>query len=176
MYGNDPKLKAITWERIGTAAATDEESRTLADMIPNSFSEARDNLSPVSWVFWSMCKELYCLEAVTIKANRILIPWQLQAEVLESFCVTYQGVNGILANARQRLVWSSLDASIRQTVTQCCICNTITPSQPREPLMEPKSPFQQVMVDFADIQSKSYLVHWPACRMSRSGLHVIRGS
>lgn len=162
MYGSDPKLKAITWERIVAAAATDEECRTIAHVIQNGFPKSRNDLSPIVRVFWPMREELYCLEGVTVKANKILIPRQLRAEVLESLHAAHQGINGMLANARQRLFWPGLDASIRQTRSQCRICNTIAPSQPREPLMspaDPEFPFQQVVVDFADIQGKSYMVY-----------------
>lgn len=109
-----------------------------------------------------MREELYCLEGVRVKANKILIPRQLRAEVLESLHAAHQGVNGMLANARQRLFWPGLDASIRQTRSQCRTCNTIAPSRPREPLMtpaDPEFPFQQVVVNFVDIQGKSYMVY-----------------
>ena len=158
MYGNDPKLKAITSARIVAAAATDEKFRTIAHVIQNGFPKLCNDLPPIVQVFGPMREELYCLEGVTVKANKILIRRQLRAEVLESLHAAHRGVNGILANARQRLFWLGLDASIRQTRFQCHICITIPPFQPRELLMWPADlefPFQQVVVDFADIQGKS---------------------
>ena len=109
MYGSDPKLKAITWERIVAVAATDEECRTI---IQNGFTKSRNDLPLTVRAFWPMREELYCLEGVTVK---ILILRQLRAEVLESLHVARQGVNVMLANARQRLFWPCLDAIIRQT-------------------------------------------------------------
>ena len=162
MYESDPKLKAITWERIVAAAATDEECRTLANLIQNGFPKSRNDLPSIARVFWPMCEDIYCLEGVIVNGNKILIPRQLRAEVLESLHSAHQGVNGMLANARQRLFWPGLGASIRQTRSQCRTCNMIAPSQPREPLMspaDPEFPFQQVVVDFVDIQGKNYLVY-----------------
>ena len=108
-----------------------------------------------------MREEIYCLEGVIIKDNKILIPRQLRAEVLESLHSAHQGVNGMPANTR-RLFWPGLGASVRQTRAQCCTCNTIVSSQPREPLMLPADlefPFQQTVVDFVEINGKNYLVY-----------------
>ena len=162
MYAGDSKLKAITWERIVAAAATDEECRTLAAVIQKGFPDSRNELPPTARVFWPMRENLYCLEGVVINESRILIPRQLRAEVLEALHSAHQGVNGMLANAKQRLFWPGLGASVRQTRSQCRICNTIAPSQPKEPLMpsaDPEFPFQLVAVDFADIQGRHYLVY-----------------
>ena len=160
MYENDPKLKAMTWERIVAAAATDKKCLALADLVQNGFPRSRNDLPPIARVFWSMREEIYCLEGVIIKDNKILIPRQLRAEVLESLHSAHQGVNGMLANARQRLFWPGLGTCVRQTRAQCRTCNTIALSQPREPLMSPADtefPFQQTVVDFVDINGKNYL-------------------
>ena len=162
MYENDPKLKAMTWERIVAAVATDKECLALMDLVRNSFPRSRNDLPPIAHVFWPMHEEIYCLEGVIIKDNKILIPRQLRAKVLKSLHSAHQGVNGMLANARQWLFWPRLGASIRQTRAQCRMCNTIAPSQLREPLMspaDPEFPFQQTVVDFVDINGKNYLVY-----------------
>ena len=127
MYGSNPKLKVITWERIVTAVAIDGECWAIAHVIQNSFLNSCNDIPPIVWIFWPMYEELYCLEVVTVKANKILIPQQLHA--------THQGVNGMLANTRQQLFWLGLNASIRQTRSQCCIYKTTALSQPRKPLM-----------------------------------------
>lgn len=58
-----------------------------------------------------MREELYCVEGVLIKENKILIPRQLHAEVLESLHSAHQGVNGMLENVRQCLFWPGFDVS-----------------------------------------------------------------
>ena len=162
MYESDSRLKAITMERIVAAAAAGEECRTLADFVQNGFPKSRNDLQSIVCVFWSMLEETYCLEGVPIKGNKILIPRQLEAEVLESLHSAHQGINGILANARQQLFWPGLGASARQTRAQYRICNTTAPFQPREPLMSPANPefpFQQAVVDFVDIHGRNYIIY-----------------
>ena len=112
--------------------------------------------------FGSMADQLYCLDGVPIKEKKILIPRQLRAEVLEALHTAHQGVNEMMANARQRLFWPGLDASIRQTRAQCRKCNIIAPSQPRGPLMPPSNPefpFQKTVTDLFDLHGKTYMVY-----------------
>ena len=61
-YDGDSRLKAVTWERIVAAAATDEECRTLAEIIPQGFPESRNELPTIARAFWHMQDDLYCLE------------------------------------------------------------------------------------------------------------------
>lgn len=60
-----------------------------------------------------MRDQLYCLKNVPIKDNKILIPKQLRAEVLKALHSAHQNVNGMMANAQQRLFLPGLDASIQ---------------------------------------------------------------
>ena len=123
MYESDLNLKAITCEKIVAAVATDEECRTLADLVQNGFPKLHNDLPPIDHIFWPM--KYTCLEGILIKGNKILIHRQLRAEVLESLHSTHQGVNGMQVNTRQRLFWPGLGASVRQTRAQCRICNSI---------------------------------------------------
>ena len=61
-YEHDPKLRAITWDRIVAAAATDEECRALAEYIQNEFPRSRHELPSKIRQFGSMADQLYCLD------------------------------------------------------------------------------------------------------------------
>ena len=92
----------------------------------------------------------------------MLIPPQLRAEMLETLHEAHQGINGILANARQRMFWPGMDAQLRHAKMQCRRCNETTPSQQKEPLMEPpqpEHPFQLAVTDLYYIAGKTYLVY-----------------
>ena len=109
-----------------------------------------------------MADQLYCLDGVAIKENKILIPRQLWAVVLEALHSTHQSVNGMMANTQQRLFWSGLDDNIRQMRVQNRKCNIIAPSQPREPLMPPSNPeflFQKTVTDLFDLHGKTHMVY-----------------
>ena len=160
-YGSDIGLKAITWERIIAAAAQDEEYCLLSNVITSGFPKAKDDLPEMIRRFWPSREEYYVIDGVILKDSRILIPQPLRAEVLECLHAAHQGVNGMLANARQRLFWPGLEANLRQTRAQCRACNAVAPSNPREPICDPPNPqfpFQHTVVDFCDIRGNKYLV------------------
>ena len=73
MFENDPELKAMTWERIVSAAATDQEYLPLADLVRNDFPRSHNDLPPIARVFWPMHEEIYWFEGVIIKDNKILV-------------------------------------------------------------------------------------------------------
>ncbi|MEL7377532.1 MAG: DDE-type integrase/transposase/recombinase, partial [Bacteroidota bacterium] len=161
-YTSDNHLRAVTWDRIVAASATDEESIPLSDLIKNGFPDSKDKMPSNIRQYWNMRDELYQLDGVPIKGSKILIPKSLRAEVLQALHAAHQGVNGMLANARQRLFWPGLDASVRLTRAQCKACNKMAPSNPRQPLQPPANPdypFQQTVTDFFDLHGKDYLIY-----------------
>ena len=98
--------------------------------------------------------ELYTIANVVFCENKMLIPSVLRKEILEGLHSAHQGVNGMLANARERFFWPGLDAAVRLTRSQCKLCNENAPSQCPEPMInspQPEVPFQQVVTDLFNI-------------------------
>ena len=157
-YHADENLRAITWDRITAAAAQDEKCQLLRKTITTGFPASKDELPELIRWFWPMKEDLYVLHGVILKGNKILIPRPLRAKVLKCLHAAHQGINGMSANARQRLFWPGIDAHLHQTRAQC---NTIAPSQPREPMSDPpvpQFPFQQTVADLCDIRGNKYII------------------
>ena len=109
-----------------------------------------------------MRDELYVIGNVPFKDHKMLIPSALRKDVLIGIHAAHQGVNGMLANARERFFWPGLDAAIRLTRSQCKQCNEQAPSQPAEPQMvspPPEIPFEQVVMDLCHLAGHDYLVY-----------------
>ena len=160
-YHADENLRAITCDRITAAVAQDEECQLFCKTITTGFPASKDELPELIRWFWTMKEDLYVLHGVILKGNKILIPHPLRAEVLECLHTAHQGVNGMSANALQRLFWPGIDAHLCQTQAQCKACNTIAPSQPREPMSDPtvpQFPFQQTVADLCDIRGNKYII------------------
>ena len=154
-YHADENLSTITWERITAAVAQDEKCQLLCKTITTGFPASKDKLLELIKWFWMMKEDLYVLHGVILKGNKILIPRPLRAEILECLHAAHQGVNGKSANARQRLFWLGTDTHLHQIRAQCKACNTIAPSQPREPPSDPpvpQFPFHQTVADLCDIR------------------------
>ena len=122
----------------------------------------REQLPESVRIYWSMRNDLYAVDGVIIKNNKILIPKQLRREVLESLHSAHQGVTGMTSNARQRLFWPGLDSQLRLIRSQCKDCNDVTPSNAREPMTEaplPTFPFELTVTDFFDHKGFLYLIY-----------------
>ena len=153
---------AITWETVRDAAVADAECTTLVVAIMHGFPTNRDEVSDIIKPFHSMRDSLYTVQGVPFKDHKMLIPKSLRPQIIEALHEGHQGINSILANARQRLFWPSMDSQLRLRKRQCHRCNEIAPSLPREPLSEPPSPefpFEQVVMDFFFLQGFDYLIY-----------------
>ena len=109
-----------------------------------------------------MRDDLYVVEGVPIHDGRILIPVPLRKEVLECLHSAHQGVNGMLAHAKQRLFWPGMDAAIRLTRAQCDECNGRAPSQSEQPFLDvqtPEFPFQLTCTDLFHFQGHKFLMY-----------------
>ena len=114
-YSADRHFQAITWEWIRATASQDTEGQELLKAISNGFPNTKETLPEVICCFWPMRDELYSIDGVILKDEKILIPLPLRAETLECLHAAHQGVNGMLANTRQRLFWPGMEANLLQT-------------------------------------------------------------
>lgn len=57
-YEQDPKLRAVTWDRIVAVAATDEEYRSLVEHIRKRFPKSRYELPEI---ICPIREALYCV-------------------------------------------------------------------------------------------------------------------
>ena len=156
------KASSVTWETVKEAAATDEECVLLNECIINGFPTERSALPPTLRCYWPMREELYVVDRVPFKGQKMLVPSTLRGQVLEGLHSAHQGTTGMQANARNRFFWPGLDAAIRQVRERCRQCNENAPSLPSEELIStppPDYPFQQVVTDFAEIEGHDFLVY-----------------
>lgn len=155
-------INAVDWQTVQHHAAHDDECITLSTVIQNGFPKTKAELPLSAHPYWNMREDLYVINGVPFKGNKMLIPKQLRRIVLEGLHASHQGVSSMLANARQRLFWPGLDAAIKLYREQCRQCNEQAPSQAREPTIEPKQPevpFEIVAMDLCKLSGFSYLIY-----------------
>ena len=75
-YKSDPHLQAITWKTIAAAAAADRECSDLEAVIQHGFPTSKNELPDTLQKFWPMRDDLYTIDGVPAKGNKILIPHQ----------------------------------------------------------------------------------------------------
>ena len=94
------------------------------------------------------------------KTARLVIPRNLRRQVIHNLNAANQGATSMLARARQDVYWPGLDCDLNVHVSTCKLCQEISPSQQKEPLISsplPHYPFQSSVADLFQIDGCSYL-------------------
>ena len=74
----------------------------LIEKIREGFPGTRDELPPMLLHYWPMREELYVIENVPFKGNKMLIPFELRGRVLDGLHAAHYGVTGMQVNVRSR--------------------------------------------------------------------------
>ena len=114
-----------------------------------------------------MADQVNCLKGVPIKGNRILVPKQLRAEVLEALHSVYQGVNGMMANARQIIigqVWTPAsdrqEHSARYATTSPIPAQGTTDATFKPGIPIPKDGHRPIWYAWKELHGIRRSVHW----------------
>ena len=105
-------ITAVDWRSVQHQASHDQECSSLSQVIKNGFPETKAELPTELQPYWEMKDNLYTVSGIPFKGKKMLIPKTLHPIILEGLHAAHQGVNGMLANARQRFFWLGLDATV----------------------------------------------------------------
>ena len=153
---------SISWDTIDNASAHDDECIKLREVVEQGFPSTRNELPQALKKYFPMRDELYIIGRTVFKGKKMLIPSNLRRLVLEGLHAAHQGVTGMKANARERLFWPGMDIDLQQIRSQCKRCNENAPSQADEPMIItkiPELPFQQVCIDYCNIEGSDFLIY-----------------
>ena len=154
-------LKAVTWNRVRLATASDPDMYELLTIIESGFPDHRQDLSQPLREYHQYHDDLNTSDGVTLYKGRIIIPPSLRHEVLFALHAAHQGVNSMLARAESSVFWPGITPAVNDMRARCDHCNRTAPSQPSAPPVPPISPaypFQCVCADFFHYAGVYYLV------------------
>ncbi|XP_049335604.1 uncharacterized protein LOC125802248 [Astyanax mexicanus] len=110
--------------------------------------------------FWQVRAELTVVDNLLLKSDRLLIPVQLQKDILERIHEGHQGISKCRARAHHSVCWPGLSSEIRLMVENCDICMQHR-VQRCEPLLSspvPVRPWSKVGMDLFEHEKKSYML------------------
>ncbi|CAG2222073.1 unnamed protein product [Mytilus edulis] len=171
-------VKSVTWDRVRTATASDDNMNELINLIESGTPEFRHEFPPQLREYFQFREHLYTIDGVIIYKDRIIIPPSLRDEVLSALHAAHQGVTAMISRAESSVFWPGITPAITAQRAGCNHCNRIAPSNPSAPptpLMSPDYPFQCVCSDFFQYKGICYLVivdrysNWPIVERSSNG-------
>ena len=114
-----------------------------------------------------MRDELTLQDDLIFKANPVVIPRSLHADMKARIHSSHPGTESCLRRACECIYWPGMSAEIKQYISACEICRELdTTSQPNEPLMShevPSCPWERVGTHIFFLDGKEYLITIDYC-------------
>ena len=148
-------------EKLKEATAQDDNLQTLKHIIMSGWPEDKAKLPAEITPYFTFRDELSVQDGLIIKGDRVVIPWNMRAEIKKLLHSTHSGIDACLRRARECVYWPGMTGDISQLVAGCEICQKFQASnQPEtlEPHEMPTRQFQKIGVDLFDLEGKDYLI------------------
>ena len=111
--------------------------------------------------YYSCRDDLSLYDRLIFRGERLVIPQALRYQTMQQLQSSHIGINGCLRRAGECLFWPSMNAEIKQYITQCEIYSQYSAKQAKETLMshEPiDRSWEKVAVDICTFDNKDYLI------------------
>lgn len=166
-------------EEIRNEGQTDEEYKLLLDTITNGFPTEKSRLNPKLLHYWNLRQELSSNNQLILFNSRLLIPKRIRKKILSNLHAAHEGIEKTKKRARQTVFWPGLSTDIKNTIEACEKCQTLRPSQAKQPMFVdddiPTRVFEIVSMDFFSYAGKNFLVYtdyfsgWPVIHYFKKG-------
>ena len=122
--------------------------------------------------YWEKNEHFTILDDLLLFDDRILIPQQMQMEVLNAILVGYLGITKCRARTRNAVYWPRMSERIEEIVNKCPTCAKVR-TEPKEPLMKsafPQKPWEKIGMDLCCRGNDTFLVvvdyysRWLECK------------
>ncbi|XP_048582219.1 uncharacterized protein K02A2.6-like [Nematostella vectensis] len=154
-------VDSSTLQKFKEASNCDVTSQVVMEYVVKGWPAEKHQLDELAREYWSFREELSVEDGLLFKADRIIVPRSLRAEVLEEIHGAHMGENKSLSFAREYVFWPSMTAQIKDKISSCSICNAFRNQQPRETLLPrevPGLPWQVISTDIFEYAGHSYLL------------------
>ena len=148
-------------EDIRTKTDEDTELCLLKETITKGWPETRSECPMTLHPYWNYRDELAVENGLLLKGIRIIIPRELQREVLDKIHCGHQGIEKCRLRACAAVFWKGMNKDIEDLVSKCNICQKYQPSQSKEsfiPHEVPPSPWHTVASDLFTWRGNTHLI------------------
>ena len=144
---------------IAQTQANDHVCSTLISYCHDGWPD-KSSLPDATKPYWKYQADLSVYENLLLYQNRIVIPKQLQQEILQKLHSGHQGIQRCRSRAQSSVWWLNIRHAIDNLIQHCPECQASSiPS--REPLMTatlPTHPWEKVASDLFTLNNSTYLI------------------
>lgn len=141
----------------------EEDLRLLKEVILTGWPADKRILPVVFNPYYSYRDEFSVYDGLIFRGERLVVPKDLRYQSMNELHSSHTVVNGCLRRARKNLVWSNMNAEIKEYILQCKKCGQYSAKQPKEQqnvtLMSHEAterPWEKVGADICTIDGKKY--------------------
>ena len=148
-------------ERVRNETEKDPCLKIVLEYTETGWPEHREDVKLGARNLFATRNELSTVKGIITRGDRIVIPFSMQAEVLEKIHEGHMGIAKCRQRAQQTVWWPQISQDIKDRVGRCQFCIEKLPSQKREPLISselPDRPFQRIATDICEFKNAHYLV------------------
>ena len=148
-------------KQIQEATSANHSLKVLMDLIITGWPDEKSKVPPLVKPYSKFHDELTIQDSVIFKGTRIVVPASPRKEMIQKVHEGHLGVESCLKRAKEVFFWPLINAEIRDYVSNCSVCNTLQPSQCREPLNThevPGRPWATVATDIFSYNGDNFIV------------------
>ena len=152
----EPRIALIRRE-----TATDQTLQQLLLTVMSGWPEHKHLLAPDLKIYWTFRDVIAAHNGILYKGDRMIIPKQVQKNMLSRLHSSHQGVEATLRRARDSIYWHGMTNDIKEMIGQCAACANERPSQQKETLRShdiPSTPWAKVGMDLFTHANETYLI------------------
>ena len=148
-------------KQIQEATSADHSLQVMMALILTGWPDDKSKVPSEVKPYTKYHDELAVQDGVIFKGSRIIVPTMLRREMIQKVHEGHLGAESCLRRAKEVFFWPLMNAEIRDYVSNCSICNTLRPSQCREPLKShevPERPWSRVATDLFSHKGENFIV------------------
>ena len=148
-------------QRIRQDTQKDINLKYAFDYTINGWPAYKEDVKLAARDFYSVRGELSVVDGLLVRDTRIVIPYDMRAEILDILHQGHQGLTKCRQFANQSVWWPGISKDLQQKVASCRYCVEKQPANRHEPMIPselPDRPFQKVGVDICDFKGEHFLV------------------
>ena len=158
---NTVKISSERLSQLQKDTEQDPVMQTLKTTILTGWPTEREEVPVHITEFWTYRDELTLHNGILFKNQRLIIPKALRTELTSRIHSSHLGIEACLWKARDPVFWPSMNAEIKEAVTNCFICAEFQAKQQKQPMQSheiPDRPWSRLSSDLFTLHNKEYIV------------------
>lgn len=150
---NQAEYLNVKDQRLGTIrehTERDEALQALKSTVLAGWPDEKERTTHIIREYWPYRDEISAQDGILYRGQKVIIPKSLSPEMLKRIHSSHIGGDACYRQDRDTLYWPSMQAEIKDFVSNCSTCNEFAHNQQKKTMLShdiPSRPWQIVSMD-----------------------------